>query len=215
MLNRKVMMSDGLVRDQHTITTITHRIGVHTVIDILSTMSVNDEEIDTYPLVWKHVITPYDSSITESDAYDIIEALDKMEEYHDPIDDILPILTDEQAEQLTNLYPDWNVDISYNVGTRVKYNGKLYKCIQAHTSQTGWEPNVASSLWVRTGEDLENPDAIPEWVQPTGAADAYSTGDQVTHNGSTWISTVDANVWEPGVYGWDMYVEKQLIFYKD
>lgn len=209
MLNRKVMMSDGLVRDTHRIVAITHRIGVNTIIEILSTILTNNEDIDTHPFIWKHVINPYNTSITESDAYNIISNLDKMAEYRDPIDDVLPILTDEQAEQLTNLYPDWNIDISYSVGVRVKYNGKLYKCIQDHTSQIGWEPNVATSLWSRTGEDPTNPDAIPEWVQPTGASDAYKTGDQVTHNNSTWISLVDSNVWEPGVYGWDELVTEE------
>ena len=45
-------------------------------------------------------------------------------------------------------------------------------------------------------------DEYPAWVQPTGAHDAYSKGDKVTHNGKRWTSTADANVWEPGVYGW-------------
>ena len=46
-------------------------------------------------------------------------------------------------------------------------------------------------------------DKWPEWSQPLGAHDAYSKGDQVSHNGKHWISTADANVWEPGVYGWE------------
>jgi len=44
-------------------------------------------------------------------------------------------------------------------------------------------------------------------VQPTGAHDAYALGAIVAHNGQLWISTVDANVWEPGVYGWNTYTE--------
>ena len=40
------------------------------------------------------------------------------------------------------------------------------------------------------------------WTQPTGAHDAYPLGAKVTHNGRTWTSTVAANVWEPGVFGW-------------
>ena len=43
---------------------------------------------------------------------------------------------------------------------------------------------------------------FPEWRQPTGAHDAYSKGDKVSHNGKHWVSDVDGNVWEPGVYGW-------------
>ena len=41
-----------------------------------------------------------------------------------------------------------------------------------------------------------------EYVQPQGAHDAYPEGWKVTHNGKTWVSLVDANVWEPGVSGW-------------
>ena len=43
---------------------------------------------------------------------------------------------------------------------------------------------------------------IPEWKQPIGSEDAYHVGDKVTHNGKTWESLIDNNVWEPGVYGW-------------
>ena len=42
----------------------------------------------------------------------------------------------------------------------------------------------------------------PEWSQPVGAHDAYSKDAKVSHNGKHWTSTVDSNVWEPGVYGW-------------
>lgn len=42
----------------------------------------------------------------------------------------------------------------------------------------------------------------PAWSQPVGAHDAYSSGAKVSHNGKHWISSVDNNVWEPGVYGW-------------
>ena len=75
MLNRKVMMGDGIVRDQHQVVTITHLIGIRTTIDILSTTSVNEDDEETYPMTWRHIVTPYDTTITESDAYDIISNL--------------------------------------------------------------------------------------------------------------------------------------------
>lgn len=56
-------------------------------------------------------------------------------------------------------------------------------------------------------EEPETPNEWPEWVQPVGAQDAYNTGAQVSHNNLHWISTVDNNVWEPGVYGWNEVVE--------
>lgn len=113
------------------------------------------------------------------------------------LDAVLPILTDEQAEQVPDAFPQWEPGIAYAVGWRVRFNGVLWKCVQAHTSQEGWEPPVAASLWVRIGE----PGEIPEWVQPTGAHDAYAKGDLVRHNEKVWRSLVDGNVWEPGTAG--------------
>ena len=106
-------------------------------------------------------------------------------------------LDDEQAETVTNLFPLWEPDTAYLAGDRNQYNSLLYKCVQAHTSQIGWEPPNVPALWVRTSTE-----EWPEWIQPTGAHDAYNIGDQVSHNGKHWISDINANVYEPGVYGW-------------
>lgn len=114
-----------------------------------------------------------------------------------PLDLVTPLLTDEQAEQVPNAYLEWASDVSYKVGDRRRYDGKLYRCVQAHTSQSGWEPPSVPALWVRTAPDGE----IPDWVQPTGAHDAYAMGDRVKHVGKVWQSLVDANVWEPGAIG--------------
>lgn len=133
-------------------------------------------------------------------------ALPEFEEYVDKgeiLDNVLDILTDEQAEQVPQAFREWEVDTAYKVGDRRRYDGKLYRCVQAHTSQEGWEPPAVPALWVRTAQEGE----IPEWAQPTGSHDAYSLGDKVAHNGRTWVSTVDDNVWEPGVYGWDEVTE--------
>lgn len=48
-----------------------------------------------------------------------------------------------------------------------------------------------------------NADVWVEWIQPTGAHDAYAKGARVTHDGKKWVSLVDSNVWEPGVSGWE------------
>lgn len=97
------------------------------------------------------------------------------------------------------MFPKWKANVNYAVGDRVQYEGNLYKCIQTHTSQVDWTPDVAVSLFVNVADPTEE---WPEWVQPTGAHDAYNAGDKVSHNGSHWISNVSANVWQPGVYGW-------------
>ena len=114
-----------------------------------------------------------------------------------PLDLVTPLLTDEQAETVPNAYPEWAAGVAYKVGDRRRYDRKLYRCVQAHTSQAGWEPPSVPALWVRTSHDGE----IPEWVQPTGAHDAYALGDKVKHNGKVWQSLIDANVWEPGTAG--------------
>lgn len=106
-------------------------------------------------------------------------------------------LPDEEAETVTDLFPDWEEGKAYIVGDRVKYNSLLYRCVQAHTSQADWTPDAVPALWVRTSTE-----EWPEWIQPTGAHDAYNQGDKVSHNEKHWISDIDANVYEPGVYGW-------------
>jgi chitodextrinase len=122
-------------------------------------------------------------------------------EYVDPeqemLDAIIPTLTDEQAELIPAAFRGWAVDTSYSVGDRVRYNDALWRCVQAHTSLAGWEPNVAPALWSRTSPEGE----IPDWVRPTGAQDAYGAGDRARHVDRVWQSLVDANVWEPGAAG--------------
>lgn len=109
-------------------------------------------------------------------------------------------LSDKQAYDRTWMFPLWDSNSrTYSVGDRVQYKDLLYRCLTEHTSQESWKPDAAPSLWVR----IDDP-AIewPEWRQPTGSTDAYPKGAKVSHNGKHWISNVDANVWEPGVYGW-------------
>ena len=108
--------------------------------------------------------------------------------------------TDEQAVLVPNVFPAWKPEKEYKTGDRIQYQGKLYKVITTHTSQEDWAPDVALSLFAQVL--IPDPEVIPEWVQPD-STNPYQTGDKVTHNGSTWISTIDNNVWEPGVYGWD------------
>lgn len=112
-------------------------------------------------------------------------------------------LTDTEALEAPALFPAWAVGKAYTVGERVAYGGKLYKVLQAHTSQADWTPDVAVSLFA----EVAKPGEIPVWKQPTGAQDAYNTGDKVHYPdeaGPVYVSTVDANVWAPGVYGWEI-----------
>lgn len=112
--------------------------------------------------------------------------------------------TDEQALAAVGIYPMWGAGKAYDAGIRVQYDGKLYRCLQSHESQETWTPTDAPSLWALVL--IPDPETIPEWVQPD-STNPYMTGDKVTHNGKTWVSTIDNNVWEPGVYGWEEYHE--------
>ena len=109
-------------------------------------------------------------------------------------------LSDEEALGVAALYPTWTSKIGQDlaVGERLWYGGSLYKVIQAHTAQSEWTPSEAVSLFVKVSIA-----EYPDWVQPTGATDAYNKGDKVTYDGKHWVSTADANVWVPGEYGWE------------
>ena len=106
-------------------------------------------------------------------------------------------LPDEDALEAIELYDAWQNDTAYQAGDRRRYEGVLYKCIQAHKSQADWAPDITPALWA-----VVSIEEWPEWVQPAGSHDAYNAGDKVSHNGSHWISDIDANTYEPGVYGW-------------
>lgn len=109
--------------------------------------------------------------------------------------------TDEQALSVPVLYPAWRSGVEYVTGQRVLRGGVLYKVLQDHTSQDDWTPDAAPSLFARVL--IPDATAIPEWEQPD-STNPYMSGDKVSHNGSTWVSTIDNNVWEPGVYGWEI-----------
>ena len=112
-------------------------------------------------------------------------------------------LTDTEALEAVELFPAWKVDTAYAQGIRVRYEGQLYRCEQAHTSQADWTPDATPALWTAVAE----PGEIPVWVQPTGAQDAYRLGDKVhypTKDDPVYVSTIDYNVYSPDVAGWDL-----------
>lgn len=107
---------------------------------------------------------------------------------------------DSVVLEIPQLLPEWKAGIAYTTGKKIQYGGIVWKVLQDHTSQEGWEPGVAPSLFAEVL--IPDPDVIPEWKQPD-STNPYMKGDKVTHNGTTWVCTIDNNVWEPGVYGWD------------
>lgn len=112
-------------------------------------------------------------------------------------------IDDVTAGEHSEAFAEWAYPISYKTGQIRRYAGKLYRCVQDHTSQEDWTPDKEASLWTAISDPAEE---WPEWSQPVGAHDAYHVGDKVSHGGKHWTCTegdaTGANVWEPGVFGW-------------
>lgn len=108
-------------------------------------------------------------------------------------------LADEDALQAVELFPQWVTGHAYAVDERLQYKNVLYRVVQAHTSQVDWTPDITPALFV-----VVSLDEWPEFVQPTGAHDAYKKGDKVMFEGKHYISLIDANVYSPTAYpaGW-------------
>lgn len=117
------------------------------------------------------------------------------------IEELAETLTDEEGLDFIPLFKNWDSSAQYEVGTRVQYNDILYKCVQAHTAQDDWSPDITPALWV-----VVSIEEWPEWVQPIGTQDAYMINDKVTFEGKHYISLIDNNIWSPTAYpaGWQM-----------
>lgn len=117
------------------------------------------------------------------------------------------ITDDEEALQVQCLYKQWDKQIGreLQVGEYIQYEGQLYKVLQVHTVQEGWTPVAAPSLFAKVLVDPTG-ETILEWQQPD-STNPYMKGDKVKHNGLTYVCTIDNNVWEPGVYGWEEVTE--------
>ena len=140
---------------------------------------------------------------TEPDMEQMIEAVKKM------LASSTEELSDEDALDVAALFPTWLSKVEeaeasgkgVEAGERLWYDGKLYKVVQAHVPQRTWTPDHTPALF--TEISIEE---WPEWVQPTGAHDAYNRGDKVTFEGAHYVSLIDGNVYSPAVYpaGWEL-----------
>lgn len=198
---RNVML-DGSVYGYHEVASIELHVDAYLIVQVRSWRDETDKAENPTTFVTTRLYDyEAEDTIGIADAYEYVKASEQFVEYVDEnahaIEELMPTLTDEQAELVPLVFPAWAAGRSYAVGDRVRDDGKLYRCVQAHESQEGWEPHATPALWVRTAPEGD----IPEWVQPTGAQDAYAKGDKVRHNGKTWVSLVDGNVWEPGTVG--------------
>lgn len=109
------------------------------------------------------------------------------------------------AGERAALFLEWAPGTAYTPGQLRRRGARLYRCLQAHTAQEGWEPENAAALWAPAHDPAEE---WPAWSQPICSADAYAQGDRVSHGGKRWLCTADGNVWEPGVHGWTEYAEE-------
>lgn len=104
-------------------------------------------------------------------------------------------LPDGTALSGVQLFPMWAPDLSVKKDERYQYSGTLYRVVQAHTTQADWTPDKTPALWV-----VVSLEEWPEFVQPTGAHDAYNTGDKITFNGAHYVCKMNGCVWSPDEY---------------
>ena len=205
MLDRAVEI-DGVIYRHHEVIQIRHTNQSETFARVHST--AGDAAVNT-----EHQLE-YNIRLSFQKAEEAIAELPFFAEVEDPyaeiveeqaqlIDEVSGMLTDDQASDIPQIFPEWAVDTAYKVDDRRRHGTKLYKCLQDHTSQADWTPDVAASLWV----EIAKPGEIPVWRQPTGAQDAYNIGDKVHYpdaDSPVYESLIDANVYSPEAYpaGW-------------
>ena len=108
--------------------------------------------------------------------------------------------TDEQALEVPDLYPSYEVDHAYKKDERFNYNGRLFKVNQNHTSAAQWVPGETGTESLYTNLEMAG-DGYLVWTQPTGAHNAYNTGDIVhypTADDPLYKSKIDGNTTIPG-----------------
>jgi len=155
----------------------------------------------------KNIKTPeqlQDEAAIQADESKAAEAQRKAQDLiiKEQVESKLDTLSDEDYDTLSLVFDRWEPDTPYAVDEKVRWKSVLYKVVQAHTSQADWTPDATPSLFT----PYRDPAAGPQpWVQPTGAQDAYSIGERVTHDnpndgGNIWVyeSAIDANTVEPG-----------------
>lgn len=133
------------------------------------------------------------------------DVLEQAKAIREAMGKVTATLTDEQALEVKELYPLWAVDTAYTVDFVVRHNGKLYRCLQAHTSQDAWTPDATPALWVEiapAGEYREIKDnMLPTEAFALGEIGWYKEKDNL------WKSLIDANTYTPETYpaGWEQF----------
>lgn len=123
-------------------------------------------------------------------------------DFREKVNNLINNFDDLTALDNMILYPKWEIGKNYQVNDKVRYNNKLYKVLQQHTSQATWGPDVAVSLYAKI---LASDSTIEEWEQPD-STNGYAVGDRVRYNGHIYESLINNNVWSPDGYaqGWQL-----------
>lgn len=202
-IEKPIILDNGVVVKYFRIATLTTVVNQQSIIELAGYTSQEKREEEAsaiaeaaeggdYPSTDVFIETmlisvDYDPDMSVSKAYEYVKSLPEFQDAEDVIE-------------------SWSVGASYYTGDLVMDEEQEYECIQPHTSQEGWEPHATPALW-KVHE--EGGDGIPVWTQPTGAHDAYKTGDKVhypTIDDPVYESTMDNNVYSPEAYpqGWQL-----------
>ena len=120
--------------------------------------------------------------------------LEEAKEYRKAIDTFAKNQSDKTLIDNKAVFEFWRAGINAEKDKIYRYSENIYKCIQPHTTQEDWTPDKVPALFVKIS--LEE---FPQWVQPTGAHDAYKKGAKVSDEGKRWISNKDVNIYKPGL----------------
>lgn len=167
------------------------------------------ERADEYAMRNGELLDPNDPEATIQKIFDKQVGL-----WLDPLEVLARILmrsgfSDEDARDVKDFYPQWKIGVAYKQGWVILYNGNLYRIAQDHVSQEQWKPGEVGTESLYSNISM-NSSGYEIWKQPTGAHDAYNTGDIVEYKGTLYKSLIDGNTWAPDVYpaGWETYVEE-------
>ena len=95
---------------------------------------------------------------------------------------------DNTALRMVEFYPEWSAGQAYTAGYKAHRGGKLWRCLQAHTAQTGWEPENAASLWT---EICESHDGTKYDPIPYNGNMALQSGKYYTQNNILYLCNRD------------------------
>lgn len=124
-------------------------------------------------------------------------------------------LSKEQQDNILNQYKPYQVGKDYEENEKFTYKDKVYEVIQAHRSQTTWLPESTPALYKEylnvkiQNQDGSTTEVVKEYIQPTGAHDAYNKGDKVLFKGKIYKSKINTNTFSPEQYpdGWEEVAE--------